>query len=675
MTKRSSYTETTITQDKGPETLRRRPQTMLETSDINAVINSVYEIVSNSTDEAVAGFGEVIRMVVSEDESITIMDNGRGVPMGWNSVDQKYNYELVFCTLYASGKGKTKGDAYGDSEGLNGCGCTVCQFTSDYMDVYSIREVDGQFHSYEMHFKEGWAVGTLKDIIVDSSIPTGTTIKFRPSASVFCGDNAIPKEVHIARLTLKAITNPGLTYTLRYKNDKEMTFYEPGGMRQYLSRKIIDAINEEPIMLDVVKEDCNDVKGSGVAKNYTARAEISIVFSQDTVIQSAFHNGALLSGGPTFNAVLKGVAKALTTQAHAQGLLDATEAIGSADAQNITNFMLQTHCNADFSLYQGQSKTALTNPSICAMVEGYIEAQLTKWLSSNQEVAETIIMRALASMSARELYEATRKKAIKLLTAPIQKTIKRLKGYLDCETNDPKLRELYIIEGESAKGSASLARIAFFQAIQPLRGKIPNSLKRSLNYLLSEDSLILMLLSLFGCGIEIEGDKFADTLPKFDENKINFNKFILAADADVDGGHIIVLLVLMIWVFCPQLLKKGYVYTVKTPLYKLTYKKGDKKHSVYCYLEDEKNKQMKELEKLGIRASAVDIKRYKGLGEMQPAELRDTIMNPEARILQRLIVDDDKAMTELLNILMGTELEERRKLILENFATAQYIAI
>lgn len=677
MARKSGYTDTTIREDKGPTSIRRRPQTMLNSSDIQAVINACYEIVANSVDEAVAGHGGAVKVTVFEDESIMIEDEGRGVPMGWNEVDEKFNYILVYCTLYASGKGKDKGDAYDESEGLNGCGCTVCQFTSDYMDVISVREADdGTVHRYEMHFKEGWPVGELKDEIVPHGTQTGTKTKFRPSKEVFSGENAIEEAVHIARLTLKSITNPGLEFIFKYKDKEAISIKTPGGMKQYIMEHIKEPLSEDVLMLEVTKEDCNDVKGAtNPLKNYKGRAEISVAFSVEATVQSAFHNGALLSGGPTADAVCKGVAQALTTQAQAQGLLGAKESFSQADAYNITNFMLQTHCNADFSQYKGQSKTALFNPSIVAMVSDCVQLHVTKWLSSNQDVAGKVIGYALASRKAREDYDNIRKKAIKLLTAPLQKAVKKLKGYLDCESEDPKIRELYIIEGESAKGSASLARIAYFQAIQPLRGKIPNSLKRSLAYLLSEESLILMLLGLFGCGVEIEGDKFLDSLPKFNEDKLNFQKIFLTADADVDGGHIIVLLITMIWVFCPKLIENGYVYTVKTPLFRLDYTLNKKKCSEYFYSDAEKDNKLKELTSLGLKSSAIVVKRFKGLGEMKDKELRDTVMNPEKRVLQQLTVSDGEAVSNLLNILMGTQVDERRKLILDNFATAKYVSL
>ena len=668
----NNYTDESITSYEGPAALRRRPQTLLGSADVHGAIHTVFEIFANATDEFSAGFGDSIYVQIDNDNSVTVVDHGRGVPMAWNEAQKKFNWDLVFNTLYASGKGN-KDAAYNDSEGLNGCGCTATQFTSDYMDVRSIRELidengtgTREFHQYDMHFEKGYPVGELKDTKLEGVARTGTTVKYRPSAEVFNGETDLPKEQFISRFTLKAIAYPGLQIKFKYKDDPELEFYYPDGMAQYLSENVKGAVSEEYANIAASSDKCNDTKDKNPNRNYEASMECCIVFAPDSTVQSTFHNGALLKGGPTHEAVFTGVAKALTSQAKAMGKLNNKESFKVSDINSITNFVCQTRCNADYSLYEHQTKDALNNPSICKLITSAVDVQLTKWLSSHNAESERIVGFALANKNARENADKVRRQAIKQLTQDIRKIGREPQGYIDCTSKDPAKSELYIIEGESAKGNCVFARDKDTQAIQALRGKILNCLKRPIDVLLAEKSIVLQLLTLFGCGVEINSKTIKD-LPKFDESKLNFHKIVLAADADVDGGHIIDLCITMIWVFCPTLIRKGYVYTVKAPLYKVTVNK----QSEYYYNDAEKDRCLRELVAKGYKNNQIQVKRFKGLGEMVADELRDTVLNKDKRQLQRLTLpDNEEEFAKLLNTYMGTDLEARRELIISNFETA-----
>lgn len=675
---KTAYTEHSIQKGgEGPDMLRKRPQTLLGSADMYGAEHAIWEIIANSTDEASAGFGSTITITVFDDNSVEVEDHGRGVPMAWNPVAKMYNWELVFNTLYSSGKGN-KDAAYNDSEGLNGCGCTAAQYTSDFLNVTSVRQIydendqpTGEYHRYEMHFKNGWPVGELKDEKLEGQHPTGTKVHLKPSAEVFNSEVEIPKENFISRMALKSITQAGLRLTLYYKGTEPISFYYEGGMVEFLENNVEKPINEEPINISGTNSNCNDDREKRASRTYEGKMECCIMFSSESGVQSTFHNGTLLKGGPTHDAVFKGIANVLTIVAQKSKVLAPKETFTPSDVSNIVSFVCQTRCNADYSLYEHQTKTAVKNPSLVKLITGSIEIQLGRWCVEHQLETQSVIEYAIANKSARESIDKVRRQAIKQLSQDIHKIGKAPKGFLDCNSKDPSKTEIYLIEGESAKGSTNLARDENYQAVIALRGKILNCLKKSIEHVLAENSLVLALLTVFGCGIELTNDTLKKLkLPSFDEKKLNFHKIILAADADVDGGHIIVLLLVMIWVLCPSLLRRGYVYTVKTPLYRVTCAK----RSEYFYSDEDKERCVRTLLKNGAKMSQITVKRFKGLGEMDAKELRDTIMHKDKRVLQQLQCPENEAeLSRLLQTLMGNDIAERRELIIQNFATANVI--
>lgn len=671
MKKVAQYSNDSISEYKGPESLRNSPQTLLRSADVFGALQTLLEIVANATDEFNQGFGKVITVDIDKDNVITVTDNGRGVPMGWSASQGKYNWDLVYNTPYASGKGK-KGTAYSDSEGVYGCGCTATQYTSDFMTVRSVRneklspDDPDDYRYYEMNFKEGYPVGELKEVkLKEKPASTGTYVRYRPSAEVFNGENDLPKEMVLERLVNKAVAYYGVKFVFTYKGDPKIEICYEGGFKEYLLMNVQSPVTADTCHTFVSDDKCNDDRDKAKDRTYTAEVECDILFASDNKYQLIFHNGALLRGGPTYDAVFTGIAKALTAQARATDKLGKKDVFKASDISPIVNFVCQSRCESKFSLFEHQTKDSLKNPSICKLITSSVEVRMTKWLAENPDESERIVKFATTNKTARENADKVRKQVIKQLSQDIRKTTSRdLKGYVDCLTKDPKKAELYIIEGESAKGNSVLARDRETQAIQALRGKILNCMKKPIDVLLAEGSIILQLLTLFGCGVELQ-DKSIKDLPKFDESKLNFDKIVLAADADVDGGHIIDLCITFIWVMCPTLLRNGHVYTVKTPLYKVS----DSAHTAYFYSDAEKDAFLRKLEKAGANMKSVKIKRFKGLGEMESEELRDTIMDKRKRQLEKLqLPEDEREFTRVLSVLMGNELQERRELIINSFS-------
>lgn len=662
------YGEDSIIENDGPKGVRLRPATLIGNDDIRGCLNAIFEIIANSVDEVREGYGKRIEITYYEDDSVRIKDFGRGVPMGWNEKSQKYNWELVYCTLYASGKGK--GSSYSSSEGLNGVGCTVAQYTSDFMTVTSVRDGDdGKRYKYIKNFEMGYPVGEMETL--EATEHTGTEVYFKPSYGVFT-DVSVPYEMIADRLRLKAIVVDGLELVFRYKDKDAITYHYDGGMAEFLENTL-----EEPIggiiKLHGQNSECNDTKDKNSDMNYVGTVDMALGFSLSACVSQMFHNGAILTGGPSKQAVYDAVAKLLTDEGVKSGKLKRGEKIMPRDIDEFLSLVCETRCPSDFSKYENQTKTELNNPSLCKLILTTIKEKLEEWFLQNGDSFDKILNTALINKQTRESAERLRNNSLKKITSNINKVGNAPSKFLNCTSTKASECEVYIMEGESAKGSIVNSRDRRMQAAMPLRGKIPNCLKKTLDSLLEEGSVIVDLLTILGCGIELDAKerKKIKDLPQFNLDKLNFHKIIISTDADVDGGHITCLLLIMMWRLCPTLLREGYVYVVKAPLFKVSYGKKEDKHE-YFYTEEDKNTFIEKLKKRKV--TNIEVSRFKGLGEMESSDMQETIMNPETRRLVQIeYPDNEEELSRICYGLLGDDIESRKMWIDEYFSSVEAI--
>lgn len=667
----NGYSDTAISDNGERKGLRERPATLLGYSDERGAFHTLMEIIANALDEARQGFGKSVEIIIDEDNTFTVIDHGRGVPMGWNAGAKKYNWKLVFCTLYASGKGK--GTAYNSSEGLNGIGATAANYTSDFMNVVSCRvNDDGQLTRYEMNFIDGIPVGDLKEEPWDGA--TGTTIKYRPSLKVFTRTK-VPFDTLIDRLRRKAMVVPKVRLTLQYNDSEPASFYYERGMIEYLENVVNSPINKDVISIKAERM-CNDsITGYDPDKNYMGSTEVAISFSRENSFIEAYHNGAVLSlGGVTRDAIIDAIVKVFEKEAKEKGKIGKQERVNRRDVEDLVSAVVETRCPGEFSMFEHQTKEALANRSLYALTYDAIIDQLTEWGLKHKREYESIFNAVMLNREMREKAESVKKNVLKKLTADIHKPGNAPDKLLPCKSRDASKCEIFIMEGDSASGPLTFTRFEEFQAILPLRGKIPNCLKKSLESLLQPDSIIVNLFMAFGCGIQLQSKYI--TLPPFDLSKLNYHKIIISTDADVDGGHITTLLLIMIYKLAPALIKHGYVYMAISPLFIITLGKDTgKEKRYYAYDEAERDVIIKRLvEEEKIPRSKIDVQRSKGLGENSDDVMRETLMDPKTRVLQRVeYPDNDEHLWELCNALLGTDIDSRKKLIEEYFDKEELI--
>lgn len=672
----NKYSDTAIEFKEGPQGLRDRPATLLGSGGIAGCIHATFEIVANALDEFREGYGDVVEITVEEDNTITISDHGRGVPMGFNAKAGKMNWELVFCTLYASGKG---GGAYNSSEGLNGIGCTAAQFTSDFMQVRVNRVNDaGKLMHYEMNFKDGYPDGSLIEREAEPGTQTGTLVRFKPAVAVF-KTNDIEKASYSNRLRKKAMTTPGVRIILNYKNDKPEEFYFKDGMKEYVDNNTIDKRWTKDVLFFEKDMMCNDdyiyTNNFDPDKNYKGESRLALTFVkfEEDSFTEVYHNGAILSqGGDTRDVVIEVCAKVFTQAGRELGKLQKGESISIKDVNGVATFCGETRCPGRFSEFENQTKVALKNPALVSLVEQNTLEGLNNWRLKYPKEFEKVLDKIILNKNARDKADSIKKSQLKKLTQDIHKIGNEPSKILPAKCKDPSKCEIYIIEGDSAKGAVSSARNGEYQAVFPLRGKIPNCLKKSFESLLQSE-IIMNLLIILGCGVEVSS-QFIKDIPKFDASKLNYHKIILATDADVDGGHITCLLLMFFMKFVPTVLKKGLVYIAVSPLFFIDYGKGDR---IYAYSDEERDSIITDLIEQGVPRSKIKVQRSKGLGENTEDDMYTTVMNPATRkLIQVQYPEDDqqkKELTELCTQLLGTDIDARKELIKEYFATASLV--
>jgi DNA gyrase subunit B len=622
------YTAQKITVLKGLDAVRKRPAMYIGSTDIHGLHHLIYEVVDNSIDEAMAGYCTEIDVVIREDGSVIVTDNGRGIPVDIHPTQQRPAVEVVMTTLHAGGKFDDKSYRY--SGGLHGVGVSVVNALSEYLEV----EIRREGRNYFQRYQRGVPTADLADKGPVEGI--GTTVTFLPDVSIF-GEIKYSFEILTQRLRELAFLNRGLRITLvdqRSTKEKKHVFQYEGGIVSFV--KYLDEnkknLNADPIYVHSEKDGVD--------------VEVAIQYN-DSFVENVFafaNNINTMEGGTHLSGFRSALTRTFNNYAQNAGLFKKDKFTLSGDdvREGLTAVVSVKLKEPQF---EGQTKTKLGNSEVKGIVDAVVSDGLKEFLEENPAIAKMTVEKCFAALRAREAARkardlARRKSALEFSSLP---------GKLaDCSNADPDACELYLVEGDSAGGSAKQARNREFQAILPLRGKILNVEKARLDKILSSEE-IKMIITAIGTGVRGED---------FDLSKIRYKKVVIMTDADVDGAHIRTLLLTLFYRYMSDLIRAGYVYIAQPPLYRL--KKG--KREVYAYNDEDKDRLLKDWG----GSDGVYIQRYKGLGEMNPEQLWETTMDPETRTVLQVTVDDAVEADRMFNILMGDEVEPRREFIQDN---------
>ena len=648
----AAYGNDSIRQLKDEERVRLRPAVIFGSDGLDGCEHAVFEILSNSVDEARQGFGNLITLTVFKDGSIQVEDNGRGCPLDWNPKEKRFNWELVFCELYAGGKySNNQGGDYDYSLGTNGLGSCATQYASEYMDVTVWR--DG--NKYQLHFKKGKVVGAKKKAlhIEPADKPrTGTTIKWRPDLDVFTAID-IPLEWFRETLRRQAVVNANVTFRLLVEGDEGFTqeeFCYPKGIEDYILEKVGHDYLTEPCFIQAERtgRDRDDLP------DYNVKITACFCFSRSFQMQEYYHNSSWLeNGGSPEKAARSAFTSALDAYIKQHGKYTKNETpIKWQDVQDC--LVLVTNCFSTQTSYENQTKKAINNKFIQQAMTAFIKERLETYLIENKTAADKIVEQVLINKRSRENAEKTRQS---IKTNLQQKTdmANRVQKFIDCRSKDRTRREVYIVEGDSAAGACRQSRDSEFQGIMPVRGKILNCLKEDYPRIFKSD-IIMDLLRVLGCGVEVE-DKRLKNVGTFDLDNLNWSKVIICTDADVDGYHIRALILTMLYRLVPTLIREGYVYIAESPLYEI----DCKEKTYFAYTDAEKAKVLEQ-----IQEQKCSINRSKGLGENDPDMMWLTTMNPETRRLIKVLPEDVARMETMFNLLLGNDDEGRKRHIAEH---------
>lgn len=651
MAKKAAYTEESISQLKGADRVRKRPAVIFGSDGIDGCQHAIFEILSNSIDEAREGFGNKIIVTRYLDKSIEVQDFGRGIPMDYNEKEQRYNWELVFCELYAGGKYNTNsGGSYEYSLGLNGLGLCSTQYASEYMDA----EIHKNGIKYIMHFKEGNPVGELIREPY-SKKDTGSRIHWKPDLKVFT-DIDVPLSYYQETIKRQSVVNAGVRFILKDQTgtntfDTYEYIYE-NGIEDYVR----EFVGENDAMT-AVQVWQTERKGRDRADKpeYKVKINAALCFSNKKQLKEYYHNSSFLEHG---GAPEKAVKSAFVSQIDAylkanSKYLKTDGKISFQDVEDclvlvVSSFSTQTS-------YENQTKKAITNKFIQEAMTDFFRHQLEVYFIENPLDAEKIANQVLVNMRSRVKAESTRLNLKKTLQSSNDLT-NRVEKFVDCRSKDVNEREIFIVEGDSALGACKQARDSSFQAIIPVRGKILNCLKAEYNKIFKSD-IIVDLVKVLGCGVEVNSKSNKD-LSSFNLDNLRWNKVIICTDADVDGFQIRTLILTMIYRLMPTLIKEGKVYIAESPLYEIR----SKDETWFCYTEKEKQEV---LETLGDRKFT--IQRSKGLGENEADMMWLTTMNPKTRRLIKVEPDySPEAVAAKFDLLLGDNLQGRKDHIAEN---------
>ena len=649
MKKQQAYGNESITSLKGADRVRKRPAVICGSDGLEGCEHAACEILSNAIDEAREGNGDTIIVTQFLDDSLEVEDFGRGCPVDWNEKEQKYNWELVFCELYAGGKyDNNAGGDYEYSLGLNGLGACATQYASEYFDA-TIRR-DG--FKYTLHFEKGEIVGKLNKEPADRK-KTGSTFRWKPDLDVFT-DVHIPHEYFEDTLKRQAVVNAGVSFRYRRETEKgkfaETEYRYEHGILDYVT----ELAGEAPLTAPQFWEAERRGRDREDKPEYKVKISAAFCFSNQVNRIEYYHNSSWLEyGGAPEKAVRNAFVYAIDAYLKSQNKYTKSESkITFQDVQDC--LILVTNCFSTQTSYENQTKKAITNKFVQEAMTEFFRSRLHVYFIENKAEADKIADQVLINKRSRETAEKARLNIKKKLTGSVD-IANRVQKFVDCRTKDVSRREIYIVEGDSALGSVKLSRDAEFQGIMPVRGKILNCLKADYDRIFKSE-IITDLIRVLGCGVEVQTKKAKD-LSAFDIQNLRWNKVVICTDADVDGYQIRTLILTMIYRLCPTLIERGYVYIAESPLYEI----GCKDKTWFAYTESEKAEILKSLE-----GKKVTINRSKGLGENDPEMMWMTTMNPATRRLIKVMPEDMALTQQMFDLLLGDNLQGRKDHIAEN---------
>lgn len=646
MAKKQEYGNESIKSLKGADRVRKRPAVIFGSDGIEGCEHSIFEIMSNSIDEAREGYGKKIIITRYNDGSVAVQDFGRGIPVDYNKNEEKFNWELLFCELYAGGKYDNGKDNYEFSLGLNGLGLCATQYASEYMDA----EVKTGGFKYTLHFEHGENIGGLTKEPYGKRGDTGTKIKWKPDLKVFTDIN-VPVDYFIETIKRQAIVNDGITFI--FKNQLTATQFETtefcyeNGIKDYVAE-----IAGEDAFTTPQYWECERVgRDRDDLDDYKLKIKAALCFSLKRQLKEYYHNSSFLEHG---GAPEKAFRSAFVSQINAY--LKQNNKFNKNDSQInvqdieecvifvVSSFSTQTS-------YENQTKKAITNKFIQEAMTDFFRKQLEVYFIENKMDADKIADQMIINMRSRIKAENTRKTLKTTLQTKIDMT-NRIQKFVDCRSKDVNEREIFIVEGDSALGACKQARDANFQALMPVRGKILNCLKSDYDKIFKSD-IITDLIKVLGCGVEVKS-KAAKDVSMFDMNSLRWNKIMICTDADVDGFQIRTLILTMIYRLMPKLIEAGKVYIAESPLYEVTCK--DQTYFAYNEIEMDSIK-----EQLGD--SKYTVQRSKGLGENEADMMSLTTMNPATRRLIKVTPSDAEATAQVFDLLLGDNLDGRKEYI------------
>mgnify|MGYP001528618878 FL=1 len=655
MAKKATYDNESISSLKGADRVRKRPGVIFGSDGLEGCEHAVFEILSNAIDEARGGHGKLITVTRFADRSIQVEDQGRGCPVDWNEKEGRYNWELVFCELYAGGKyDNENSENYEFSLGLNGLGSCATQYASRYMDVTVWR--DGK--EYRLHFERGEIAGKLEvSEQTGNKKRTGTTIRWLPDLDVFTNID-IPVDYYRDVMRRQAVVNAGVTFRLKNetaagKYETEEFVYEHG-IEDYIRELAGLDARTEPVYWEAERRG----RDRPDKPEYKVKLSVALCFSNKTALCEYYHNSSFLEhGGSPEKATRSAMVSAIDKYLRDNNKYVKGEAkITFPDVQDC--LILVSSSFSTQTSYENQTKKAITNKFIQEAMTEFLRSRLEIYFIENRDAAEKIAAQVLINKRSRETAERTRINQKKKLTEKID-IANRVQKFVDCRTKDVERREIYIVEGDSALGACKQSRDAEFQGLMPVRGKILNCLKADYPRIFKSD-VITDLMKVLGCGVEVSGKAVKD-LNQFDLSNLRWSKVVICTDGDVDGFQIRTLILTMLYRLCPTLIREGYVYIAETPLFEITCKEKSGEKTWFAYSEKEKADILKKLE-----GKKVNVQRSKGLGENDPEMMWMTTMSPETRRLIRVLPEDAEETARVFDLLLGDNLSGRKDYIAEN---------
>ena len=646
-TPKQQYGNDSISALKGADRVRKRPGVIFGSDGLEGCEHAVFEILSNAIDEAREGHGDLITVTRYEDKSIEVEDFGRGCPVDWNEAEGRWNWELVFCELYAGGKYKEDGgDNYEYSLGLNGLGSCATQYASEYFDAVIYR--DG--FKYTLHFEKGQIVGEMNKEPADRK-KTGSKFRWKPDLEVFT-DIDIPADYYTDVMKRQAVVNAGVTF--RFRNQaggrfETTDFRYDNGLPDYVA----ELAGEDSLTAPVFWQSERRGRDRDDKSDYKVKLSVSFCFSNRVQVVEHYHNSSWLEhGGSPEKAMRLAFVSAIDGWLKQNGKYQKNEAkITFNDIQDAlvlvsSNFSTQTS-------YETQTKKSITNRFVQEAMTDFLRSQLEVYFIENPLDAEKIAGQVLVNKRSRETAEKTRLGIKKKLSGSVDIS-NRVQKFVDCRTKDVDRRELYIVEGDSALGSVKLARDSDFQAVMPIRGKILNCLKADYARIFKSE-IITDLLKVMGCGVEVK-DKHVKDLNAFDLDLLRWNKIVICTDGDEDGFQIRTLLLAMLYRLTPTLIQEGYVYIAESPLYEITCKEK----TWFAYSDKERDEIVSSL-----AGRKFDVQRSKGLGENEPDMMWLTTMSPDTRRLIKVMPEDAQRTARIFEMFLGSDLQGRKDHIAE----------